>query len=370
MKIPVIISAVGIILVVWGVFYPVYVIPDDFYDYGNKNKFNRGKRYISALESFIAPSRNSKIYKLIDKVISIRGIEITVSRFWLYKILCITLAFSFLSIVSATNTNIIRQNIMGSWWQNTDFMDTITAEEYKYNISLYNEVLLRIGERNLRKVRDEEKVEKITWALHEIRGETYVAKGKAEALLSAFNNVENIRVITLNIVLTAIISFFMPEIFLFLRKVIIGKKYQNEAIKMENIFGLLGSMEEYKTICIIKDMAAASKLFSNKLNHAATIFYTDKNKSFEYLKFSIKEKSFTRLVDVMRIYSTVDKKLALSILERNLKEHEEQLLLSAEEDMDVIDILAFISIVPIIYEIANLMLSPMLEVVFKVFDFI
>lgn len=359
----------SLILIICGTVFPAYSIPHDFYKKDSK-KSGSGRKHINALENFIAPDRDSRVYKSLEKLILKLEADITVPRLWLYKVLCTVLSFILLTVVSLTNTNILRENLMGSWWQEIGTMTTITPEEYKYNVSLYKEVVKRIGEKNLRKVSDEERISKITQILHDIKGETNSAKGKAEAFVSAYKNIEGMRVVTTNVILVTVFSFFIPEVLLFIRKIVIGRKYKNEAIKMENIFGLLGTLDDYKTIYIIKDMANASKLFNKQLSHAATIFYMDKNKSFEYLKRAIKERSFLRLVDVMRIYSTVNKKMALSILERNLKEHEEQLLLSAEEDMDVIDILAFLSVVPILYEVANLMLSPMLEVIFKVFSFI
>lgn len=369
MQISVIAFITGIILIVCGALYPAYSVPRDYY-YKDPKSMASGGKYISVIENFIAPVSDSRLYKVLNKLILRLEADITVPRLWVYKVLCTLISFTLLTIISFTNINILRQDIMGSWWQEMSILGTITPEEYKYNVSLYKEVLLKIGKEDLRKISDEEKVSKITQALHDIKGDTYAVNGRAEAFVSAYKNIEGMRVITTNVILTALFSFFIPEILLFLRRVIIGRKYKNEAIKMENIFGLLGTLEDYKTVYIMKDMANASKLFSKQLTHAATIFYMDKNKSFDYLKRCIRERSFIRLVDVMRIYSTVDKKMALSILERNLKEHEEQLLLSAEEDMDVVDILAFLSVVPILYEIANLMLSPMLEVISKVFNFI
>jgi hypothetical protein len=366
---PVIALFLGIILVIAGAVYPAYSIPLDFYDKDRK-KFTLSRKYITAIEDFIVPPWDSRVYRYLERLVSKFEVDLTIQRLWLCKVLCTVVSFAFLIVVSITNTGILRENIMGSWWQEMGIMNTITPEEYRYNVSLYKEVLSRIGEENLRKISDEEKVAKISQVLQDIKGGNYASNGKGEAFVSAYKNIEGIRVISTNIILIAAISFFIPEILLFLRTIIVGRKYKNEAIKMENIFGLLGSLEDYKTIYIIKDMANASKLFNKQLDHAATIFYMDKNKCFEYLKKSIREKSFIRLVDVMRIYSTVDKKLALTILERNLKEHEEQLLLSAEEDMDVVDILAFMSVIPILYEMANLMITPMMDVIFKVFNFI
>jgi len=359
----------GVILLISGIIYPTYVLPEDSYNISRDGRFYIAKSLLIKWESFLAPSKSSKLCKILESTANKLDVKITASRLWLYKIICLLVVLAILVMVSFTNISILKQNIMGSWWQENSFLNSISQDEYKYNVLVYKEVLSRIGEKNLKKLSDEERLRKVNEVLYDDKSNNQQLRQKTEAFLNAFQTSENVRVITVNLIIATIIAFFLPEIMLFLRKLILGKKYKGEAIKMENIFSLLGSIEDYKTIYIIKDMAFASKIFSKQLNHAATIFYTDKNKSFEYLKESVKERSFVRLVDTMRIYSTVDKKLAMSILERNLKEQEEQLLLSAEEDMDIVDILAFLSVVPIIYEVANLMLSPMLEVVFQAFNF-
>lgn len=359
----------GLTLLVYGLSYRVYVLPEDFGRYEGAG-FCWIKRLLSRVEKALSPPKNSAVYKTIEKLLTNSGIEMPVSRFWFYKSTCVILTFIILAVVSLTNTNVLKQDIMGSWLQEKSFASTpMTSEEYKYNVSLYKEVVSRIGENNLKKLTDEKKSQKVAAILKELDGRN-TAGSNADGLVKAFNRLEGMRVITINILLSSVAAFFIPEIMLFLRKLIVGKKYKNEAVKMQNIFGLLGSMEDYKTIFILKDMAAASKVFGKQLNHAALIFYTDKTKSFDYLKSAIRERSFVRLIDTMRVYSTVDKKLALTILERNIKEQEEQLLLSAEEDMDVVDILAFLSVVPVLYEVANLLINPMLEVIFNVFNFI
>ena len=71
---------------------------------------------------------------------------------------------------------------------------------------------------------------------------------------------------------------------------------------------------------------------------------------------------------MLRVFSTTDRALALQILKRNMMEREEELLLTAEEDVDVVDLIAFVSIVPILLNLANLLMKPMLEMIYQAFN--
>lgn len=370
MYFPVILAITGIVLLTAGIIYQSFVLPAGYNDLPDNNKFHRIKMLFQKLERLLAPSKDSTLFKYLENVSDKLDVDTAASRLWLYKLACFLGTFMLLVMISATNTQILKQSLMGTWWQENSYTYTITKEEYKYNASIYKKVISDIGERNLKKLNTEEKKKAVARELNKGRNSKEDLSGKADALLSAFQNVQKVNSIDIKLLLTCIIAFFLPEIILIIRKLIVGTKYRREAIMLENIFGLLGSIPEYKTNLVLKDMAHATKIFSRQLNHAATLFYTDKNRAFDYLKKSIRERSFTRLVDTIRVYSTVDKKLALTILERNIKEQEEQLLLSAEEDMDIVDVLAFMSVVPILYEVANLMLNPMMDLVFKAFNFI
>jgi hypothetical protein len=51
-------------------------------------------------------------------------------------------------------------------------------------------------------------------------------------------------------------------------------------------------------------------------------------------------------------------------------ERDESLLITSEESIDFVDLVAFLSIAPLVYELARLMLSPMLDIIYKAFEFI
>jgi len=117
-------------------------------------------------------------------------------------------------------------------------------------------------------------------------------------------------------------------------------------------------------------MAKASRTYRKHLDNCRELFKTEKEQSLQALKASVKNTRFSRLVDILRVYSMTDKKLALQIMERNILEKEEELLMTAEEDIDLVDLIAFISIVPILLQLANLLLKPMLDMIYEAFRFI
>ena len=76
------------------------------------------------------------------------------------------------------------------------------------------------------------------------------------------------------------------------------------------------------------------------------------------------------MANILEIYTLSDREIALQVLEREVMERDEAIIITADETIDFIDLVAFMSIVPLVYELARLMLNPMLEVVYKAFEFI
>jgi hypothetical protein len=172
------------------------------------------------------------------------------------------------------------------------------------------------------------------------------------------------------VILLILLSFWLPELVLFIKRLLLGNKYRKEVIKLENIFELHGSIRNFKTIDILEEMAKASRTYRKHLDNCRELFKTEKEQALQALKASVKNTRFSRLVDILRVYSMTDKKLALQIMERNMLEKEEELLMTAEEDIDLVDLIAFISIVPILLQLANLLLKPMLDMIYEAFRFI
>jgi hypothetical protein len=194
-------------------------------------------------------------------------------------------------------------------------------------------------------------------------------ENNASWFIEKLHQVQDIKIFKFNHFWVLLVSFFLPEMFLLLRWLLRGCVYKKEIIKLEYIFELLARIDGIKTIDIIDQMEKASKIYSATLCEFIRIFKYDKRKGFHYLR-NKNIKSLAKLAETLEIYSLSDKEIALQILEREVMERDEAMIITADETLDFIDLAAFLSIVPMVYELVMLMLRPMLDVVYKAFEFI
>jgi|GEM_PF-2886034 len=163
--------------------------------------------------------------------------------------------------------------------------------------------------------------------------------------------------------------FFIPDLYFILSWLIKGSVYKREIIKLEYVFELLAGVDGVKTLDIINQLEKASKIYSKYFLEFSHLFKYDKNRAFKYLK-SRNIKSLVKMANILEIYSLTSKDIAKQVLEREVIERDEEIMMTADETVDFIDLVAFLSIVPLIYELAMLMLNPMLDIVYKAFDYI
>lgn len=328
------------------------------------------KEVIVKLENIVTPSQRGKVYKLYKVFIEKMNINLPVERLMLAKWASLLIGAILVTSVSITNLQINKDNILGSWWRNGSIGQSLTVEEYKYNSRLYKLVLTDIGERKMKELDRQGKLREMQAKLSKYDKGTLDSLSKADALLKTYERYESVSVFNVKVVAGLITFFFLPEIVLLIRKLVIGRKYKMEAIKMENVFELLAGIKDFKTSLILHEMVKVSSINKAQLEKAVSIFNTDKNEGLDNLRKVIPDSKFYDLVDAIRVYSTADKDVALQILERSRREREEKKLLTAEEDMDFVDIIAFTSVVPLLYELCNMMIKPMLDLVFKTFNYI
>lgn len=187
--------------------------------------------------------------------------------------------------------------------------------------------------------------------------------------LKTYDKVSKLHLIDLSHILIMISAFFLPELVLAMRWLIRGCVYKREIIKLEYIFELLARVDGIKTLDIIRQLEKSSKIYSKYLDEFAQVFIYDKKRAFEYLKGS-NIKGLKQLAKVLEVYSLADKNIALQILEREVMERDEAIMITADETVDFVDLIAFLSIVPLVYELVRLMLNPMLNMVYRAFEFI
>ncbi len=331
-----------------------------------------GGKTIEPILNFLSGNKKSERYRFTQRIIARSETEISVEALYLLKLVSVAVVTAIALLVSYTNADVLKLSIMSKPQEGFQIFQDITIQDYSRNAALYKAVVSRVGEDTLKKLDKAGKLEEIRKVLPSLMGigEREIIEEKAASIVKTFEAVAKISPFNFQVFLIILSSFWFPELVLFIKKLLLGNRYRKEVIKLENIFELLGSIPNFKTIDILEEMAKASRSYRKHLENCRDLFKTEKSQALEALKASVKNTRFSRLVDILRVYSMTDKKLALQIMERNRLEKEEELLLTAEEDIDLVDLVAFISIVPILLQLANLLLKPMLDMIYEAFKFI
>lgn len=176
--------------------------------------------------------------------------------------------------------------------------------------------------------------------------------------------------ISITDILVVLASFWAPEIYFILKRLLLNSRCKAEMVKLESVFELLGGIGSIKTIDILTEMSKVSKVYKRQLQECCEKYLLDKESALKNLKNSSKTARFQKMVDFLRIYALVDKAAAVEMLEKNRTQREEEMLLTADEDVDMMDIIAFVSIIPIVIQITELLLKPIMSTVINAFNFI
>jgi hypothetical protein len=248
------------------------------------------------------------------------------------------------------------------------YQDT-SVDQSRYE--LYKKVLVGVGRDNLANASNTEKYYLVEEEMAEYlnTSDEQILREKTKWFLKTWTEVQKMHSFNYYYLLIIFLAAFLPELLLILRWLLRGCVYKKEIIKLEYIFELLARVDGVKTIDIINELEKSSKIYSKYLNKFSSMFKYNKQSAFDYLK-SKNIKGLSKMANILEIYSLSDKELAIQILEREAMERDEQMIITAEESIDLIDLVAFLSIVPLVYELTRLMLDPMLDIVYKAFEFI
>lgn len=368
------IPVIGSILIAAGIILRVH--PQKFRLSSIKDGFTleglAGRERLSQFLTFLSGSTRSRRYMFSHRMISRSETEMSVQALYLLKLISMIAVTIVALFVSFTNADVVKLSIMSKPWEEFRIFQDTGIHDYSRNAALYKAVVGRIGDDVLKKLDDTGRFDEVKKILPALMGtgEKKIIEEKAADIIKTFEAVSKISPISFWVIVLILSSFWLPELALLVRRLLLGSRYRKEVIKLENIFELLGSIRNFKTIDILEEMSKASKSYRRHLESCRELFKTEKEQALEVLKTSVKNSRFSRLVDILRVYSMTDKKLALQIMERNRLEKEEEILLTAEEDIDLVDLIAFISIVPILLQLANLLLKPMLDMIYEAFRFI
>ncbi|EPR12052.1 hypothetical protein [Ruminiclostridium papyrosolvens] len=373
-----ILTVIGLFLAVVGIFMSKYPRESRFLTLKEFNLENLTQiRGLKAILNFITKDKNFILNKFGLVSLKCSETNLSLQALYIVKFFCMVVITVTIIVINYTNLDITKVNIISKAGSNIDVLQTFNPQKSSpdsgYNYSLYYTILDRVNhegyfEKMDDKFKREHLSEIIPGLIHSSNKEDI--EYNVQKFLSTWYALKRINLFDWKIILIAILSFFSPEIFLLMKWLLLGSVYRKEVIRLENIFELLGSMEEFKTTDILEQMAKGSRRYRKHMRECRELFQTDRRLAVESLRAATKNKKMSELVDTIRIYSLVDKKLAMDILAKNRRSKAEGILITADEDMDWLDIAAFVGITPLLYELANLMLKPMLDMVFEAFKYV
>lgn len=320
-------------------------------------------RFINAILSLLSKNKSGIFNRSTKWILDYTETEISVKKLYFYKIICVLLVIICLLAIKQTNMEAIKESIIAKPAQSFTFQNSVGTADYQYNMNLYSAVIKKIGKDKIMKLNDNEKAEAIREMLPELMNtnNTAAIKAREDILVDTINRISSLKLIDWKVILITILSAWLPELLLLLKKIFLSSTYRKEIIKLENIFELLGNIPEIQTSQIIEEMRNSTKLYKKQLNRCLEEYSQDKKMALDTLRHSIKNKRFSNLVDSMRIFALTDRRTGMNILSRNKLDKEEDSLLLSEEDVETSDIIALLSIVPIVYLIMSLLLKPMIE---------
>lgn len=320
---------------------------------------------------FFTRNQSGYLYKLEKQIIDRAESTLTVQSLYLLKVVAFILVLLLVLLVQYTNLGVLKQAVI-SRPNTVNIFTSSASEDYKRNADLYIQILKKIGQDTLKKLDNDTILQKVRIVLPEILKANSTASVEEQAIifLAAYRKSDSIPLMDIQSLIIILLSFWLPELVLISKRLLLINLYRKEVVKLENILELLGTVQGIKTIDILVEMAKASQIYRKHLNGCIEKFKVEKEEALELVKGSIHNTRFARLVDVIRVFSLTDRKLAMQILERNRLEQEEEMLITAQEDIDAVDLVAFLSIIPVVYLLINLLLKPMLDTIFEVFKYV
>ncbi len=327
-------------------------------------------KIISAPLNFISKNKKTLVNRYLTKILELSEAGISLSQFYFLKFLCL-LFFTglFLAILYSNTAYQAKIIVETSGSDQILFGRSETVDHTKYQ--LYKQILENIDSRKLSGSIYSEKYNMVEDVIAEQlnTSDRHLLDEKTKWFLDTWQKVKLIETFHLKHLIAMIPSSFIPDMFFIISWLIKGSVYKREIIKLEYVFELLSKVEGIKTLDIINQLERSSKIYSKFFREFSHLFKYDKVKAFNFLK-NRNIKSLTKIANILEIYSRTDKEIALQILEREIIERDEAIIMTADETVDFIDLAAFLSIVPLVYELARLMLDPMLDIVYKAFDYI
>ena len=320
---------------------------------------------VGKIAKWLTDNRNNPMIKMSNKLLE--RSEVTLSLYQLYVIKLTSIVLAFLVIISINFTNLqyqknyIIQGSTAALQMDVSETNVISKLEPSSRKMLYEDILIITQHNNSAS---------ITAEIARILGvDNNTALVYEDWYKQVKIGVDSLKVLKLSDLILLLIASFGWDLLLLIIWVLRGYARKQEIIRLEYVFQQLSNVEGVRTTEVIQELVAASKVYKKQLSNFYQIFISDKRRAFIELKGLGENTSLCKLAEVLEIYSLNDHQVAMEILDRAILERDEAALITAEETLDFVDIFAFISIAPLVYEIARLMLSPMLELIYKAFEY-
>ena len=327
------------------------------------------KRVLWKFLRSVSPKEDTKLYNLNKRIIDYAEFDISVARMMLIRIVVVLGVAVILTSVRWTNVDMLKidtlkassdsAGIFGSYANSQD-MNT----EYKF--AMYNSILNSIGERKYKSMTQDQKYVAI-YALMKVNLRTnnpVVLDKQTRDWVRIVDNVSAVSIFSFLTFICIVFSAIVPDILFIVRGFLLESKYKHEVIRLENVFELLGRVGYLKTDQIISELTKASSVYKRILINFAADFGANKNLALKNLRVQARNVRFAKLVDVIRIH-TEDRQVAREVLTRSKNEKDDLLYLRAQEDLDIIDLCAFASMLPVLWEVSNLFIKPLMNAILK-----
>ena len=315
---------------------------------------------------WLALRRSNSLIKLSNKVLELSELTLSLHQLYALKLASSLIAFMIIASINITNVQYQKEYIIEDSvtdikgeWQEASIINKLQPDSRN---KLYEDIEL-LDQNNNEEI--------LTFSIMQSFG-----VNNATAILyedwyqQVKEKIDNLKIFSLSDFMLVLVAVFAWDILLLIIWILRGYVCKQEIIRLEHVFQQLSGIEGVRTTEIIEELVAASKVYKKQLRCFYQNFICDKRQAFEALKNSGGSISLCKLAEVLEIYSLNDHEVAIEILDRVILERDEAALITAEETLDLVDIFAFISIAPLVYEIARLMLSPMLELIYKAFEFV
>jgi len=319
----------------------------------------------------LMPPAEEREYRQNERLISDSGYNISMRVFYLFKIITpIVILVCLLSIFFINRNTIVDAIITEELVENVEVLGSTGTEEEKidskekkllkesYNIvrTAITPDLLKTGDAVFVKQMIQEILVKNKLASEANApydsNDMYIKLQKVE-------QAKKINPVTIILILAiSLIGYYIPNVFLIMARLIRYQSFDNEVIALEMLTIMVGSIENVTVKEILKILALNSKAFKPNFEKALMEYPIDFEQALINLGDSSKNKDFQALVSTLRQCATSDKYSALQTLQRRRISRKEYRKLTEEKKIETKMYIAFIMLLPVLFFLAKLLLSP------------